>query len=367
VLSGLTTGLPEAEKELAGFVHDHAEPADDDSGRLEMSFQLHQLFEYTDEQVQSAEAEHVEVPHVIHALFLLEESYAAFWLRRLLPVSDGEFISILNEAYDSDRDNPAGENDPNQKAWMLYCRPLAVEDGWKLVGREKEISRALLILCRKEKCNPVFVGEHGVGKTAIVRGLAALLAEGKVPKRLQGKRLYTLDFSAVMSGTQFRGAFESRMKEILDGVAAEGDVILFIDNIHEIVGAGRTGESMSDATSLLVPYIERRAIAFVGATTFEDYKKSVNRSKNLERMFRRIEVEEPDQEEAVRILEGLRGQFESFHGVRYADDVIRYAVEGSARYVHGRFLPEKAVDLLDESGAWLEMHPAPDGKQVVTK
>ena len=367
VLSGLTTGLPEAEKELDDFVRAHAEQADDDSNRLEMSFQLHQLFEYSDEQVSNAEADSVDVPHVIHAIFQLEESYATYWLKRLLPVSEGEFLSILNEAYVSDRDKTSGGSDPEQKAWMLYCRPMAAEEGWKLVGREKELARALLILCRKEKCNPVFIGEHGVGKTAIVRGLAALLAEGKVPKRLQGKRLYALDFSAVMSGTQFRGAFESRMKEILDGVAAEGDVILFIDNIHEIVGAGRTGESMSDATSLLVPYIERRAIAFVGATTFEDYKKSVNRSKNLERMFRRVEVEEPGQDEAVRILEGLRGQFETFHGVRYADDVIRYAVEGSARYVHGRFLPEKAVDLLDESGAWLEMHPSPDGKQVVTK
>jgi ATP-dependent Clp protease ATP-binding subunit ClpA len=365
-VSGLVADLEEAEKELSSFISSHTEKPEDDQEGLELSFQLIQLLESADAQVSSADAESVDVPHAVHAMYQLQDSYAAYWMKRFIPVSEGEFLSILYDAYASDPSS-APETADRPKSWTSYCRPLVVEDDWKLVGREKEISRALLVLCRKEKCNPVFVGEHGVGKTAIVRGLAALLAEGSVPKRLQGKRLFALDFPAVISGTQFRGAFESRMKEILDGMAAEGDVILFIDNIHEIVGAGRTGESAADATSLLVPYMERREIAFIGATTYEEYKKSVSRSKNLERLFQRIEVEEPSRDEAVRILEGLRGQFESFHGVRYADDVIRYAVEGSDRFVHGRFLPEKAVDLLDESGAWLEMHPLPGEEQVVGK
>ena len=366
VVSGLVPDLKEAERELSSFISAHLEEAEEDQDGLELSFQLIQALEYADAQVSNAEAESVDVPHVVHALYRLEDSYAAYWIGHFIPASEGEFLSLLYEAYASDPSSTSTTSS-QQKSWTNYCRPLAVEDGWKLVGREKEISRALLVLCRKEKCNPVFVGEHGVGKTAIVRGLAALIASGDVPGRLRGKRLFELDFPAVISGTQFRGAFESRMKEVLDGMAAEGDVILFIDNIHEIVGAGRTGESVADATSLLIPYMERREIAFVGATTYEEYKKSVSRSKNLERLFQRIEVEEPSRDEAVRILEGLRGQFESFHGVRYADDVIPYAVEGSDRYIHGRFLPEKAVDLLDESGAWLEMHPVEEGAQVVNK
>ena len=362
----LVPDLTAAEKDLSDFISAHVEPAEEGSDGLELSFQLLQLLEYADAQVSNADAATVDVPHVVLALYHLEESYASYWLKQYVPVSEGDFLSVLNDAYAS-ADTPSDDPDAGQKSWTRYCRPMVSDDGWKLVGSEKELSRALLGLCRKEKCTPVFVGEHGVGKTALVRGLAAKIADGDVPKRLQGKRLFSLDFPAVISGTQFRGAFESRMKEILDGLAAEGDIILFIDNIHEIVGAGRTGESATDATSLLVPYMERREIAFVGATTFEEYKKSVNRSKNLERLFQRIEVEEPSRDEAVRILEGLRGQYEAFHGVRYADDVIPYAVEGSDRYVHGRFLPEKAVDLLDESGAFLQMHPIPDGEQVVTR
>ena len=364
-VSGLVPGLKEAEEELSSFISAHAEKDEKGQDGLELSFQLIQTLEFADAQVSGAEAEYVDVPHIVHAMYRLEESYASYWLKQFIPASEGEFLSILYGAYASDP-SAASEPSDSHKSWTNYCRPLAVEEGWKLVGREKEIDRALLVLCRKEKCNPVLVGEHGVGKTAIVRGLAALIARGDVPDRLRGKRLFTLDFPAVISGTQFRGAFESRMKEVLDGVAAEGDVILFIDNIHEIVGAGRTGESVADATSLLAPYMERREIAFIGATTYEEYKKSVSRSRNLERLFQRIEVEEPSLDEAVRIVEGLRGQFESFHGVQYEDDVIRYAVEGSDRYIHGRFLPEKAVDLLDESGAWLEMHPA-DGTPVVSK
>ena len=360
VLEGFATSLAEAGKDLAGYIAANVEKADGEIKELELSYQLMQVLQMADVQVSQSSADRIDIPHIIYALYQLEDSYAAFWLKKYVTPAQGDLLSALNEAYadDSSGTEDQGAEDESQKAWMRSCRPLTVEQDWRLIGREKEIARALLVLCRKQKCNPVFVGEHGVGKTAIVRGLAALLEKGDVPKRLQGKKLYSLDFSSIISGTQFRGDLERRMKEVLDGVAAEGNIILFIDNIHEIVGAGRTGDSASDATSLLVPYIERRDIAFIGATTFEDYKKSVNRSKNLERLFQKIEVEEPSRDEAVEILEGLRGQFEAFHGVRYADGVIRYAVESSDRYIHGRFLPEKAIDLLDESGAWLEMHPA---------
>ena len=367
VVSGCSQSLPKARKELMGYIKSTSEPDGDASDSLEMSFQLVELLEQADGNVSASGAAEVDVPHVINAMYGLMDSYALYWLDTFITVSRPDFMAALSSAYRVEG-SAAASSEPTaegEKTWLQYCHPVVKSDGWRLIGREKELARAMLVLCRKGKCNPVFVGEHGVGKTAIVRGLAACLEEGKVPMRLQGKRIFSLDFSAVISGTQFRGDFEKRMKEVLDGVAGEKDVILFIDNIHEIVGAGRTSDSVIDATSLLVPYMEDRQIAFIGATTFEEYKKSVNRNKNLERLFQKIDVDEPTRDEAVEILQGLRPQFEAFHGVKYADEVIPLAVESSDRYIQGRFLPEKAVDLLDESGAYLELHPRPDGEDVV--
>ena len=365
ILTRFTPGLEIARKELTDHIRSHSDKVEKTPENLEMSYQLAQLMEQANRQVSQSGGDTIDIPHLVNALLSLEDSYAAYWLQRYVNASQGDLLSALGEVYDPDASDEGAE--PERKVWQECCRPLPFEEGWKLIGREKELARALLILCRRDKCNPLFIGEHGVGKSAIVRGLGALLEKGEVPERLRGKRLYALDFPAVISGTQFRGDLERKMKEILDGVAAEGDVILFIDNIHEVVGAGRTGDSVSDATSLLAPYMERREIAFIGATTFEEYRKCVNRSSNLERLFQRIEVEEPSRDEAALILEGLRGQYESYHGVRYADGVVRYAVDGSDRYVHGRFLPEKAVDLLDESGATLELHPLQEGEQVVDR
>ncbi len=290
VLEGFATSLAEAGKDLAGYIAANVEKADGEIKELELSYQLMQVLQMADVQVSQSGADRIAVPHIIYAFYQLEDSYAAFWLKKYVTPAQGDLLSALNEAY---ADEPSGTEaqgtgDESQKAWMRYCRPLVTEPDWRLIGREKEIARALLVLCRKQKGNPVFVGEHGVGKTAIVRGLATLLEKGDVPKRLQGKKLYSLDFSSVISGTQFRGDLERRMKEVLDGVAAEGNIILFIDNIHEIVGAGRTGDSASDATSLLVPYIERRDIAFIGATTFEDYKKKLSdNSRDLAKNHRK--------------------------------------------------------------------------------
>lgn len=368
--SSFVKSLAKARKELMTHIKDSAEKIEGEISNLEMSFQLVEVLEQADKTVKASGAAEVDVPHIINAIYGLEESFAAYWLNKYVEQAPATFIATLSNAYNVDGGTHADDATAEQEnGWLQYCHPLVNpdNDGWHLVGREKEMARAMLVLCRKGKCNPLFVGEHGVGKTAIVRGLAAHLEDGNVPNRLQGKRVYVLDFAAVISGTQFRGDFEKKMKEVLDGVAREKNVILFIDNIHEIVGAGRTSDNVADATSMLIPYMEGRQIAFIGATTFEEYKKSVNRNKNLERLFQKIDVDEPTRDESVEILQGLRPQYETFHGVTYSDEVIQYAVESSDRYIQGRFLPEKAIDLLDESGAYLGLHPRQDGSSTVDK
>ena len=234
-----------------------------------------------------------------------------------------------------------------------------------LIGREAEIARTLQVLCRKEKNNPLHLGDPGVGKTAIIYGIADMLSHNKAPKRILGTTIYQLDLSSLVSGTQYRGEFEKRVKAVMDGILKEGNAIVYIDGIHNIVGTGATGESHVDAANLLKPYFENSEIQFIGSTTFADYKRSLANSPSITRYFQQIDIPEPSVDEAVNILRGLKSRFEKFHGVTYTDDAIEYAVKASARYINNRALPDKAIDLIDEAGAYLELYP--DDQMTVTK
>lgn len=251
-------------------------------------------------------------------------------------------------------------------SWRDYVMPVKF-DPLKhnpLIGRESEIARTLQVLCRKEKNNPLHLGDPGVGKTAIIYGIAHLLSQGKVPKRLKGTQIYQLDLSNLVSGTQYRGEFEKRVKDVMEGILHEGNAIVYIDGIHNIVGTGATGESHADAANLLKPYFENSGIQFIGATTFADYKRSLANSQSITRYFQQIDILEPSIDEAVNILMGLKSRFEKFHGVTYTDDAIEYAVKASARYINNRALPDKAIDLIDEAGAYLELNP--DSTMTIT-
>ena len=211
------------------------------------------------------------------------------------------------------------------------------------------------------------VGEPGVGKTSLAYGLAARIEAREVPERLLDCRIYELDLGTLLAGTQYRGDFEKRLKTIMEGVCNEGRAIIYIDEIHNLIGAGRTGDGSMDASNMLKPYLESGDIRFIGSTTYEEYNRYFARSKGLVRRFQQIDILEPSIEEPIHIVEGLKEKYEECHGVTYQPDVIPYAVKASVRYISDRFLPDKAIDLVDEAGAYREIHPIPSGEQIVDK
>jgi len=219
-----------------------------------------------------------------------------------------------------------------------------------VVGREKEIERMVQILSRRTKNNPVLVGEPGVGKTAIVEALAQLISGGDVPDTLQGKRLVTLDMGALVAGTKYRGEFEERLKKVIEEIKSAGNCVLFIDEIHTIVGAG-AAEGAVDASNILKPSLARGEIQCIGATTLDDYRKYVERDPALERRLQPVRVEEPDKDDTVAILMGIRSKYEDHHKVNITDEAIRTAALLAQRYIPDRFLPDKAIDLIDEAGS----------------
>ena len=337
---------------------------------ISLSGQMEQLIVNAQAQVDSSSAEMVDVPHLVSSMFRLKDSYANYWLSETVDEDISNFMSFLVSQYERPGEASSdGENAPRQEeAWrsQVVCLNDTVSSHNPLIGREKELERTIQVLCRKEKNNPLHVGEPGVGKTAIVYGLAARIAEGRVPERLRKSRIYQLDLGNLLAGTQFRGDFEKRIKNIMEGVRREGNAIVYIDEIHNLVGAGRTGEGSMDASNMLKPYLEGGDIRFIGATTYEEYNRYFSRSRGIVRRFQQIDIDEPSVEETVDILKGLRPNYEEFHHVTYPDETIEYAVTASAKYVNDRFLPDKAIDLIDEAGAYRELHPI-EGSTVVDK
>ena len=220
-----------------------------------------------------------------------------------------------------------------------------------VIGREKEIERAIQILSRRTKNNPVFIGDPGVGKTSVAEGLAINISSGNVPDNLIGKVLYTLDMGSMLAGAKYRGEFEERMKQVIDEVAKNGNIILFIDELHTIIGAGSTGESTIDASNILKPALSRGDIQIIGATTVDEYRKHIEKDSALERRFQPVLITEPTKEETIEILKGLREKYEGHHNVKITDEAIVAAVDLAIRYIPDRFLPDKAIDLIDESAS----------------
>ncbi|ACM92929.1 endopeptidase clp ATP-binding chain a [Nautilia profundicola AmH] len=232
-----------------------------------------------------------------------------------------------------------------------------------VIGRDKEIDRVMQVLARRKKNNPVLVGEPGVGKTAIVEGLAKKIALNEVPKQLSGKKIYSLDLGSLVAGTKYRGEFEKRMKTILDELKKEKEPILFIDEIHMIVGAGAAGSSSMDVANLLKPALAKGEIRCIGATTYEEYKNHFEKDRALNRRFQKIDVKEPSIEDTVKILKGLKNRYEEFHGVRYSEEALKSAASLAKKYLREKFLPDSAIDLIDEAGAKFKLR----GKKLITK
>ena len=332
----------------------------------ETSAQMSKVIESAVQQVAMSSAEAVDIPHLTKGILELEDSWAAYLLNESIQGQEASFMSHLINFYRYDDELPeeAGEERKPEAAWkhLVTCMNDAYKKQNPLIGRKEELERTIQVLCRMDKNNPLHVGEPGVGKTALVWGLARMIEEGNVPERLKGCKIYQLDLGTLLAGTQYRGDFENRIKQIMDGVAADQANpvepvanIVYIDEIHTLVGAGATSESALDASNMLKPYLESGNIRFIGSTTYEEYNRHFSRSKGMIRRFQQIDIPEPTIDEAKHILRQLQPRYEKFHNVKYDDNAIDFAVEASAKHVNDRFLPDKAIDLIDEAGAQLEV------------
>lgn len=328
---------------------------------IEGSQQFSEMMSLAIKQAQYSDQDTLDVPHVVAAMLMLNDSQAAYLLDQFTGDEKGEFMQSLVSAYAVDETGEAADgDDANSPApWrkLVTCVNDTYADHNPLIGREAELERTMQVLCRKDKNNPLHVGEPGVGKTALIYGLTALIERGEVPERLRGARVYMMDMGTMVAGTQFRGDFEKRIKMVMEGLAQEGNAILCIDEIHNLIGAGRNGDASLDASNMLKPYLESGAIRFIGSTTYDEYNRYIAKQKSLVRRFQQIDIAEPSVDDAIRIVEGLRPSYEKFHGVKYAAGVVEYAVRSAAKHIRDRFLPDKAIDLIDEAGAYRETHP----------
>ncbi|MEE0871403.1 MAG: AAA family ATPase [Bacteroidaceae bacterium] len=347
------TFLMEIEKHLAEM----ESMPDETDYNPEFSVQMCELLDKSGELVAYSNAEAIDIPHLAKAMLEQEESWAAYLLKKALYGRESHFLTKLISIYDYDAQLEKEKKQRTISEWkaLVTCMNDLCLERNPLIGREAELERTIQVLCRCDKNNPLHIGEPGVGKTALVWGLARRIQEGQVPPRLKGCRIYQLDIGTLLAGTQYRGDMENRIKQIMDGIEQEGEGnIVYIDEIHTLVGAGAVNNSAMDASNMLKPYLESGSIRFIGATTYEEYNKHFSRSKGMTRRFQQIDIAEPSIEEATNIVMQLRPRYEEFHGVHYTDEALRYAVEASAKHIHERFLPDKAIDLIDEAGAAMQ-------------
>ena len=331
----------------------------------------------------AADRKLVNVPHFVQAMLGLQNSEAAYLLGKAVGDRQGEFLASVDSFYplegdsaeanmavsgdfdddydddDYDDDEEGRNRQPQDWHQLVTCISDKVEQHNPLIGREQELDRTIQVLCRAEKNNPLHIGEPGVGKTALVYGLAKLINDGKVPERLKGARIYSMDIAQMLAGAQYRGDFEKRIKMVMEGATKEGNCIIYLDEIHNVIGAGRSSDGGPDASNMLKQYLEAGDIRFIGSTTYEEYNRYIAQSKGIVRRFQQIDIKEPSEEEAIKILEGLQYKYNKFHNVTYRKDALEYAVRASAKYISNRCLPDKAIDLIDEAGAYLEVHPVP--------
>jgi ATP-dependent Clp protease ATP-binding subunit ClpA len=354
-------------KDIEEFFAGHNEMVNADLTALpEQTIAFQQVLQYALLQAQASERKEVNGGAVLAALFHAKHSHAAFLLKKhgitrlavLNYISHG--ISAIGEPTgdintDESEEDTRASRDPLQAFAVNLIERAAAGQIDPLIGRNDELQRTIQILCRRRKNNPVYVGESGVGKTAIAEGLALKIHLGEVPEVLRSATLYALDMGAVLAGTKYRGEFEQRFKGVINALKNSPDSILFIDEIHTIVGAGAVSGGSMDASNILKPALASGELRCIGSTTYSEYKASFERDRALARRFQKIEISETSVEETVSILNGLKSYYEEYHGVKYSPDAIRVAAEMAAKYMHDRFLPDKAIDVIDEAGAALKL------------
>ena len=370
ILAACGADLAELEKELGDYL-DRTLEARTGTGEPEQTAAFQRVLQRAAWHVQGAGRSELNAGDVLVAITRERGSHAVFLLDKqgvrrldiLSYISHG--VAKEKEGTEEEESQPEQQDESAPKAvkdpFRAFCTNL-VEKAARgeidpLIGRRPELHRTVQVLCRRRKNNPVFVGDPGVGKTAIAEGLALAIHEKRVPQVLEKATIWSLDMGALLAGTKFRGEFEQRLKGVINGAKKIPHAILFIDEIHTIVGAGATTGSSMDASNLLKPALASGELRCIGSTTFEDYKQTFEKDNALARRFQKIEVHEPTVEETVKILRGLKPAYEGHHGVVYSDKALRAAAELSAKHINERRLPDKAIDVLDEAGAADRMLP----------
>jgi ATP-dependent Clp protease ATP-binding subunit ClpA len=340
--------------------------------------------------VQSSGREEVTGANVLIAIFAERESHAAFFLQeqemtrfdavqymshgiaKRPGMSEPRQVRGVDESEGERHGGGEGspeEKKPAQDALNTYCVNLnkKARDGKidPLIGREQEVLRTIQVLCRRQKNNPLFVGDPGVGKTAIAEGLARKIIRAEVPEVLKSSTIFSLDMGALLAGTRYRGDFEERLKAVMKEIENYPGAILFIDEIHTVIGAGATSGGAMDASNLLKPALQSGTVRCIGSTTYKEYRQHFEKDRALVRRFQKIDVKEPTVEDSIAILKGLKPYFEDFHKLKYTNEAVKAAVELSAKYIHDRKLPDKAIDVIDETGASQMLLPLDKRKKKI--
>src|SRR5512142_3017925 len=321
---------------------------------LPLSHECKRVLAYGAEEAERLNHKHIGTEHLLLGLLREEKCFAAEILHER-----GLRLSTIREELQRSQSEKVATNRPKESSLLAeFSRDLtqaAMDNSLDpLIGRDYELERVIQILCRRTKNNPVLIGEPGVGKTAIVEGLAQRIAEGDVPSFLADKRILALDLSLIVAGTKYRGQFEERLKTIMKELMENQNAIIFIDELHTLVGAG-SAEGSLDAANILKPALSRGEIQCIGATTPSEFRKSIDKDRSLERRFQAVKLPPPNEEDAVKILFGIKDRYEKFHAVTYTDEAIEAAVYHSSRYIPDRYLPDKAIDLIDEAGARVKL------------
>ncbi len=380
ILSNCGASLKDLRKDVETFLKDSVPSVGEEYKDVEPLYTLsvQRVLQFAAIHVQTSEKGEINGGDILVSLFRERESHAVYFLSQQ-NISRLDIIKYIShkiskvpgeensEMVFQDGVEPEGEK-KKKKALDTYCINLNKRalDGKidPLIGRDKELERIIHVLSRRRKNNPILVGDTGVGKTAVVEGLALKITKSEVPKVLENAVVYTLDMGMLLAGTKFRGQFEERLKAVLAGIQKEENAILFIDEIHTIIGAGATSGGTMDASNLLKPSLSNGELRCIGSTTYQEYKTYFEKDRALSRRFQKIEINEPSSEDTYLILKGLKPHYESFHGVEYTDDSLKAAADLSAKYINDRFLPDKAIDIIDEVGASLKL-AEPEGKKIV--